>query len=225
MDDSDDKVRRNLVVFSALVLAAAWLEHPELWLLSSLMVDSAAPPPAWKVTVLALCVQAYLIARYWFSAAHEVGRNVMGKDWDRILNRLRTQMITDAFEKYHLTKKQPAFIVDDLKEAVRKDLAEWSSTPDQSQLEFISIAITLQNSWEGRVVADRRISGDKRTGQKSGGNYFHLKIPSGIKMKLKLRVLFRQIIFTQTTVEYLVPIVLAAAASSVLVQKLIRAML
>jgi hypothetical protein len=224
MDDSDDKVRRNLVVFSGLVLAAAWLGHPELWLLSQITATSATPPPpAWKVTTLALCVHIYLTARYWFSTAHEVGRNTMERDWNSILDRIRTQTITEALQRYHLTQKQPSFLVDDLRGYVQRELSVWTSTPgDNSQVELISVEIGLNTNWDGIIAVQQKISGDKRSGIKSGGNTLRFIIPTKLKNQLMLKTAFQQVIYSRTAVEYFVPVVLASFALIVLIQKLVR---
>jgi hypothetical protein len=66
--DEDDKARRNLVVFSALVLAGAWLRLQPLATLGSILrPDASIAIDSHRAWALVLAVLLYLLYRYRFS--------------------------------------------------------------------------------------------------------------------------------------------------------------
>jgi hypothetical protein len=71
--DDDDKVRRNLVVASAAVILAWFLELPVQRLAAASKIDQWFPPPR-KVWLASLAVLVYLAWRYRFS---DMGKRVL----------------------------------------------------------------------------------------------------------------------------------------------------
>jgi hypothetical protein len=72
--DDDDKIRRNLVVFSAAILLVAWLEIP-----IQALIDRAPAGATLKVSSLrawgaAGVVLGYLVLRYRFSPFAKIER-------------------------------------------------------------------------------------------------------------------------------------------------------
>ena len=64
-DDQDDKIRRNLFVYSSLVISAWWLDISPIQIASS-KLDFLSDVSASKVLTLTLFVQIYLLLRYKF---------------------------------------------------------------------------------------------------------------------------------------------------------------
>lgn len=65
IDDADDKVRRNLVVFSAVVIGLGFLGVP-VGSVAEKLIGKGAPIPANRLIAVALAVLIYLLARYRF---------------------------------------------------------------------------------------------------------------------------------------------------------------
>ncbi len=224
MDDDDEKVRRNLVVFSSLILASTWLGHPELWLVTQLLTPDAGRPPAWKVTTLALAVLVYLTARYWFSPAHEAARSTMSHDWDRIKNRIRNQTIVRGVENFHVKRKQLSFISTDMDEYVRDQGVKWGGSQlKEFRLRFSAVHIQPRGEWAGELQTTREISSDTRTGLASGGILLPYEFPIGMRRSIRLRAAINQLFYSRTAVEYFTPIALSASAFVVLTYRLATA--
>jgi len=67
IDDVDDKIRRNLLVYAAVILATVWLGAPLWSMLSAIgLINSSIPET--KIIVVAIAIQLYLLMRYRFSA-------------------------------------------------------------------------------------------------------------------------------------------------------------
>jgi hypothetical protein len=67
-EDTDEKVRRNLVVASATILLSAWLEIPFGAVFSKFLDLQGAAPAPYKFWVAELTLMAYFGVRYSFTA-------------------------------------------------------------------------------------------------------------------------------------------------------------
>ncbi len=224
VDDTDDKVRRNLVVFSALIVASAWLGHPELWLVTKLLSAEAVPPPAWKVSVLALAVLFYLFTRYWFSPTREKSRTTMDTELYRIRTTLLHKQLTNSVKNHHKTKKQPSFIKTDLASYVKDELETRNIASDLNVIvEIIPGQIFQSNEWKGSIHTTRSVTSPNRGGMSSGGNAIDFEIPQSMQQTLKITAALKQAIYSQTAVEFYTPLVLSAIAFLTLAYRLFRA--
>ncbi|MDR7148255.1 hypothetical protein J2W49_000183 [Hydrogenophaga palleronii] len=224
IDDGDDKVRRNLVVFSALILASAWLGRPEMWLLSTL-INVDAPPLAWRVTTLALSVLIYLVARYWFSQAHTAARSAMSVDWSRNMSRVRDTLIEKTLKNYHRLKKQPAFIETNLENYCRGAWSTWNGeNTSDGELQFLTVHISPNDFWEGSISTTRHFAVAGKTGTSSGGNSLDFNFPPRIRTRIKATAAIHQVFYSRTAVEYFIPLALAYSALLVLLYRLARSL-
>jgi hypothetical protein len=225
MDDVDDKVRRNLVVFSGLVLAATWLGHPEVLPLSTL-IKAETPTPTWRITTLAFVVLIYLVARYWFSQAHAAARHQMSIDWATNVSRVRDALILKTLKNHHRTKKQPTFIATNLEEYTRDEWASWGGeNASDRELQFISVHIKPSDFWEGDISSTRRFVDGGKSGTAHGGNTLAFQFPLRSRARVSLKAAILQASFSRTAVEYFIPLVLAYLALLVLLYRLSRSLI
>lgn len=226
VDDTDDKVRRNLVVFSALIVASAWLGHPELWLVTKLLTPEAAPPPAWKVSSLALAVLIYLFARYWFSAAHMNAQATMHDEWYKNTVSIHHQILINSLKSYHKTKRQPSFIKTNLAEYAREEASIRDVSSDEKfELRFLSVQISQNSEWDGELHTTREFISRTRGGRSNGGNTIAYNFPERTRQIIKARATFRQVIFSKTAAEYFTPLALSAIAACTLLARTISNLL
>lgn len=84
MDDEDDKVRRNLVMFSMAILLFAWLDVPLAAVAAKLLGDKPEGPQVvlapWKVWSAVAALLIYLILRYRFSDEASKGFSALRAD-------------------------------------------------------------------------------------------------------------------------------------------------
>ena len=103
IDDDNDKVRRNLVVASSIVIIFAWLGVSEAVLVEKLIGNQLALIN-WKVSVLFIAILTYLSMRYRFadSTKKEYGRLL--SEWNAILANNIEKRIHQLFRIF--TKKR-----------------------------------------------------------------------------------------------------------------------
>lgn len=221
VDDTDDKVRRNLVVFSALIVASAWLGHPELWLVTKLLTPEAATPPAWKVSTLALAVLIYLFARYWFSAAHMNARTHMKEEWYLNKYTILLHLITQSISKYNKTQKQPIIIKTDLSDYSKEEAKERGlSSNEKFEIRFTSVQISQTAAWVGEISTQLEFISSTYSGVSYGGRALIYEIPSMRRGLIKFQATLTQSVYSKTAVEYFTPLALSATALGILLVRI-----
>lgn len=222
IDDTDDKVRRNLVVYSSLVLATWWLGGPDLSPISNLMNITTPNPPKWKLMVLAILIHVYLIARYWFSTTHVDARKIMHKDWAEIFMRTRDDFIDNSLLSYHKTRKQPLFLETNLASCL-KDYERLANRKiaEGDILEITSITKTWTSLTRGTATAKCRIFNSTHPRSSEHNAFLGIKIPIKVQYSLKLQTAIKQLSYSKSSVEYFIPLVLATGAAVVLTFKML----
>ncbi len=106
-DDTDDKIRRNLVAFSSIIILGAWLGVPLAALadkaLAAGTLDKVTP---WRVWVAVVAVQAYLILRFRFSADTLAEAQMLRRAWALLYQSKVIRMLRRHLACY--SKKQQA---------------------------------------------------------------------------------------------------------------------
>lgn len=120
MDEGDDsKIRRNLVVFSTLVLLVAWLDIPVTQLASGLLkTDKPIQPSPTRLWSACLAAHIYLIYRYFYTADFL-------RQWHEFLGSARslqaryvTALLTREIELFDKDRKRKSPYTTDLIQAV-----------------------------------------------------------------------------------------------------------
>lgn len=99
LEDEDSKVRRNLVVFGALILAFTWLEIPSALILERLLGTTASGIESWKLWGLNLCVLLYLSMRYYSSEEHQKAVQSIHRAMDIERKQIRRSIVQRHVDK------------------------------------------------------------------------------------------------------------------------------
>lgn len=107
-EDSDDKIRRNLIVASTAVLLGAWLELPAASVMKRLLGDDiSATVQPWRLWTAALALLVYLILRYKFSPGALRAWFLCKEEFARF-RRERVKVILDQeFKQFSRTASEP----------------------------------------------------------------------------------------------------------------------
>jgi hypothetical protein len=225
-EDADDKVRRNLVGFSAAVLLVAWLNVPvQGWLQDALKVKTELV--AWKTWAAALAVLLYLTLRYRFSPDAEKLVNGLEREYSSVrfagILKLTT---TDGERAFAQGRTTPVFGPNLLQ--IRQDLLKAHpeiETSPEHRVEFQVEEQEQGNPWKGRI----RISVIRRTSPNAGQvlgppRLLVFEVPRATRWKVRTRAFLLSWVYSGTSVNFLIPVALALLAGAVAIAKIISAL-
>jgi hypothetical protein len=226
MEDGDDKLRRNLVVWSALVIA--------FWFVGGHFAGDAAYGPlkfsspsdlkAWSAIAI---VTVYLGLRHLFSDATKLSEEKMQDEFFAFLERATSRRVVSDFKKMMRTGNLlPAYpsAAEIFQEWYRDSTETFQSDPavkfdlvlsrNQNHLRFrfdgLSYAITSAYLYRPRSF--------ERTF--SGGVLITTKFSRLDRFKLRLKAAIPLITYSHASTEYLLPFALAAIALGISVWRL-----
>lgn len=220
-DDQDDKIRRNLFVYSSLVIAAWWLGISPLKIASS-KLDFLADVSAVKMLWLTLCVQSYLLLRYRFSRLArrawkeftvEVGRLVRSRVSDDINNRL---------ENFRLNGRSNVFDPQ-LSEYVDRDESERLGK-DGGRYRMVDMwagSTVFKTAWTGDINCVRSFKHDDGSyGETAGGFGLKFAYDRWAQFVIGSRAALTVLFYTRGAVEMLLPVVLGAISTLIICSQL-----
>lgn len=229
VDDDDLKVRRNLVVYSAVVLILAWLDIPFSALIGKFVEHKFPDSENYKLWAVGLAFLAYLGIRYSFSTEGGKYRTDINAEYKRLL--VEKAMSSAQFQAnlFTWTGLEPIVFDGKLKEYIR------ATTKDMGD-DFIArargvrpkIHLTMSDyrnaPWDfsmGVAVAWDR-SG-KLVGSSSGGFSIGVKITGIYRLLMSAYAKLHAVAYSASSIKYLVPIALGLAATYVIVRRVFLA--
>lgn len=220
--DEDDKVRRNLVVFSAATVLLFWLEIPVQPLLEEhLKIEPASTLRAW---VAAACVLAYLTLRYRFSPDAEklrdnIAQSRQGIIYQNVSNILSAQIrmaYTQGGDVQYAINSTIQTNMAPLNDLPIKSWREAQAWMHENKYELASISIELTSYAEctGKfsvIFNSPPLSQVVRSGQ--------YKLPLLKRVRVKL-LAAKPYIYSGVAINQLAPYVLALAAGVVITYRI-----
>lgn len=226
-EDSDAKIRRNLVVASTLILLVAWLELP----LASLAEKVLAAPPTvqlrpFKVWLACLAVLLYMALRYRFTKEW----NLFGRLFRENTRKKRDQMIVELIERAFrlfnnersdsiIFTKSLSSVCEELTAAQKLLGRQLGDQPFHVRFHQRTVE---RDPWHGEVsyflehpTADPKISAGTRT------------VSYAIEGLKKWYITFtshtQSVLYSESSVRFIVPCALAAAAFVTVIWNMYRA--
>lgn len=217
MDDTPDKLRRNVVALSAAILAVFFLNlsfKPSASLLGIADVGNLA---AWKVWLCLSVVLVYMFLRYRFDDATEVALKSMQAEYHDFVAMMLARLGQRVAERYLLRGHLPSWTqgLDALNDAewqaygtrygrlrsVKVDIGVRTDSPDRFDTVFICREI--DGKWDRDGVWKRSISSS-----------FSFKAPGPLRVLVRCKAAWRTV-YSKGAVDVAVPFALAALAASV----------
>lgn len=227
-EDTDPKIRRNLVMASAAILLFAWLQVP-LPIIADKVNPTAAPYQlsAWKLWLACLFVLTYLTLRYRFTKDFgEFGRSFRSTAWD-YRNHQIDKLLQKSLNKFYKTGKEPPYFFKTLTPLFEK------VTPEvQSHRGGKSLGRPLPvmhdkkidvDQWKGTIqVSLTWTDGDKfEAGHSSSSVAFAVE---GLrKVHITARSYIVTSIYSESSIHHIVPLVLCVIAYGTASWQLCRA--
>lgn len=228
MEDEDEKIRRNLVALSALILIAAWLEIPFSAVVAKFVDGGHIAPEAYKLWVVGFALLIYMGLRYSFSpegARYEsaIQDDLRRMQLDMALNMAQRQV--DAFVK---SGAEPAILVGNLKQISREHAARMqrvNKAGDEEGLSRIRISISEHRDapWHFLIRTSWEWSGEKGPAASSGGQPIEVNITGRYRLFIEMTSLLSTWTWSASSIRHLAPAALSFCAASVLCAKVLAA--
>jgi hypothetical protein len=222
MEDGDDKIRRNVVVASAIVLLVAWLDLPVQGLaekLFSVKSDEASKIALWKVWSAVLALILYLGLRYRFSpAAKQAFEDVRAVWIERCLSDGSAIVQLDLLRMLNFEERSAVYRGDPLK--FLDPVGERDHDPSKRVFK-VEPQFEGRSWWRGtaRILE----SADGSTVERISDAPF--EIPLLTRLWTRIRILARMALYSELSLEFLVPATLAVVAAIVCATRLVGQLL
>lgn len=213
-DDSSEKLRRNLLVFSFAILVSTFLNlgiQKQTTIFSSIDIASVSPLKFWCLITLVLI---YLFYRYWFDDKTNQAINLFKTEFNSYRFLYIKQLLNKNIATALLKMNQPKFFTD------YKELDE-SHVVSNNKLHGMPISAVSnanpefdeQGAWSGKLGNSYSIkwNGDGVYG-KSGGNYNRFVIPLLRVYVLRMKILSKIVTYSKSVTELITPILLFVVA-------------
>ncbi|MCX4149935.1 MULTISPECIES: hypothetical protein [Paraburkholderia] len=225
MDDLPDKLRRNVVVLSAAIVAINIFDlsfKPSGMLLGFAEVGHVTPLKAW----LALsAVLVYMFLRYWFYEDTDQELTLLAQEFQNRRYAAIKGYLEYTLERYLIYKRAPSrlanfdgFSDDQLTErfADRGPIARATVTA--------SVELDKNSPWQGEVGYSFELKwADGNHYRSSGGQRLGFDLTRRFAVWTVLRCASSTAIYSKSAVDVLVPIALAAVAATICLYQLAMA--
>lgn len=222
LEDEDSKIRRNLVMVSGAILCSSWLGVQLTAFFEKLLPAGTQAPDMWKLWVVELAVLIYLGIRYRFS--EEGAKYVITAKEE--LNTIRRHRATDyaQSEANRLTKtgiESPIF-QGELSELIshwNKDHAQAVSGPRPKMM--VSLIEQTDSPWNFTIGVSAYWDTAGGGSTSTSGNTVKVQILGGARRRIELVSRIHLWAYTESSIRYLVPVLMGLAAALVLVANVV----
>ncbi|MFK4448498.1 hypothetical protein ABH944_008534 [Caballeronia udeis] len=223
MDDTPDKLRRNVVALSAAILAIAFFNlsfRPTGTLLGFAEVSNVSPLKVW---VALLVVLLYVFLRYHFSEQTSTERATMVTDFQKTRLQAVRQHLERAVRAYFLKGRSVGWIDDFESRFVDRDIQE-RMLRDGPALEVDDLVVGVDSGEEPWYASIAGVSFHARWTSggygRSGGNRHAFTLPRRLRAQILAGCALRATSFSRGAVDVAVPTGLAALALLTCIVKL-----
>ncbi|MEM5344286.1 hypothetical protein [Paraburkholderia azotifigens] len=223
MDDTPDKLRRNVVVLAAAILAIAFFNlsfRPTGTLLGFAEVGQVSPFNVWLALAIVLC---YLFLRYRFANETLDEWFQIVDEFKRIRYQVVTQQVATAVRRYFLHGQRvpwfqdfDAFIDGEIVTRMQRDgnarrIRSLTASPENE---------ANQSWWQGRAGITFEVEWTSGVYGRSGGHMPGFSFPARVRARVILLCIVRAAVSSRVGVDVAVPYTLSALAMLVCLFKL-----
>ena len=224
--DEDDKIRRNLVIFSSAILVSAVLDLPISALLTHFASTSYASPDGQKIWGIGLTILAYLAIRYRFSSEGEKYISERQRDMDSLHWSYLVELLKAQLDSYTKSGNEPRIFKGKLVEYVNSKTEEMllrhtdltkvprpKLTPniDERQGSEWEYSVRLQMNWQSSQIQSN-----------AAGFSIDMLVDGREKIVMQIKTWCHCILYSRTSIVYLAPIFFGLVASLTLCWRLFQ---
>lgn len=214
IDDSEDKIRRNLVLISSLILALGFLGASEEAALQKILYPHFHVQ-TWKVLALEFLLLTYFSLRYRFSVALSQALIDKRVEFDRLRLEQMMAYISNALNGYISIGVDSPIFIPSLSRRIKKYIKNQGEDDGRSyRLGNLSFSLTRQiNEWSGEIKLDVELNERQGVNQSIGDNlhvnYSFRGIP---KCQVLIKTYLRIYLYSKSSISIFVPIFIATLA-------------
>ncbi|RQP98877.1 hypothetical protein [Burkholderia stagnalis] len=224
MDDLPDKLRRNVVVLSAAIVAIT-VFHLSFkstgTLLGFAQVGNVTPLKVWLALTAVL---VYVFLRYWFDEATDAERARLAGEFENRRYALVTRELQRTVERFVVHRRAPRYLID-FDDLVEEQLSRFADRGPLTQaIATTGIDRNGPSLWRGEVRYALHLqwaSGNHY--QSSYGRTYAFELPRRLVAGIVLRSALGTATYSKSSVDTLVPIGLAAIAGCMCLFQLVVA--
>lgn len=225
MDDLPDKLRRNVVVLSATILAITLFNlsfKSTGTLLGFVEVGNVTPLKVWTALLVVLI---YMFLRYWFEEETGKQRGLLASEFQGIRYAAIQRSLRREVERFFLLRKEPRWLdqfenFDDEGVLANRFAAHGAAT----SVDISAVSVELSHDrqwWEGNVGYTFEATwGSHASFGRAGGSRYPYRLPGRVAGLIIMQSAFRMLGFSKGGVDVLVPMILAATAALACLVKL-----
>jgi hypothetical protein len=222
MDDLPDKLRRNVVVLSAAIVAITLFHlsfKPTGTLLGFAEVGKITPLKVWLALTVVL---VYVFLRYWFHDDTDSERARLVQEFDNRRFALIMGHLKRAAEQYLMRRRTPRCLID-FDDFAEEKIARFA---DRGRLTRAianpGLDRDAHSPWRGNVRFSLYLQwADGNHFQNTFGRSYTFQLPKPLVAWIVLRGVLRTATYSKSSVDVLVPIGLAALAAGMCVFQLL----
>ncbi|HEY5581239.1 MAG TPA: hypothetical protein VIK56_08755 [Rhodoferax sp.] len=227
--DDDEKVRRNLVVVSAVILVSAWLDIPFSALIEKLVGQKYPSPDIFRIWILGFAVMIYTGVRYRFSSEGAQYSSEIQGELQRMREALTYVEVQKQADAYSKTGREPTVFGGKLSEFAEtrraetdngSELGDWGRpqmqlTVYEHRVDPWSFSMSASFVW---LMGDRRMTS-------TGNSVIDVKIKGFYRWLIELQARLQTWGYSASSIKYLVPVLLSLCAVSTICFKVLQAYL
>jgi hypothetical protein len=227
MDDLPDKLRRNVVVLSAVIVAITVFHlsfKPTGTLLGFAEVGNVTPLKVW-LTLSAVLV--YVFLRYWFHDDTDADRQALAGHYKGLRYAAIQRYLTQDARAYLMMRRRRPWWIKGFD--VREDDMFANTYAEFGRPLSVDLQPSVQHPdhspWSGEVgfTIGVQWSGGQKRGLSGSGRHPY-RLPRGVAICIAAAIALRTAIYSKSSVDLIVPIVLGATAGAMCSAQLFRAM-
>ena len=208
LDDDDKKVRRNLVLYSTIIIGAWFLGISIQSLAKEFLPSetSLTEIPVYKITLIQIAVQTYLFLRYRFS---EYAKNEFN-DFEKEIEGL-FQIKTEKYVRRKIRRFR-AYLTDTtfnptLQEYVKDEEENRSGFGKNNKLVSMQIdQIAFKTSWSGDIKIYKELkTEDGGDISRTGGNVLQFALGKPHQFYIRAKSIVHVIMYTSGATNYIFP--------------------
>lgn len=224
-DDTDEKIRRNLVVASALILLSAWLDIPFSAFLAKLIEPARAAPEVYKFWAVGFAIMAYLGLRYYFSAEGEEYRTRTVVELDAMRRKKALILAQKQADRFTKNGSEPQVFNGLLTQFATDRTTSISGASDPMGLGRPKMRLSFYRAdpspYTFAASAECVWNSDKGTASSSGGTCIEVNVEKLQKISVDWASRVHVWTYSESSIRYLIPVVLALCAVASLFMKII----
>ena len=222
IDDSPERVRRNILLLSFTIIASSFLNlnfEQQGKLFNVINYSQLSPFRFWVILTIVL---TYLFLRYWFDKSRKEDITLLKEDYEITKQTLIRFFLNREIRKSILKKQQPKWIVDykELTETTLKSYYEERGLPTKVK-SSINLEKDKIKNWNGWIGTDYEVEWkNKGFYTKTGGFRYQYILSNTPIFIITTLSLLKITTYSKTNVDFFVPVVLSAIALGICITEI-----